>query len=509
MTAVPAAGTLVPARRFRGKFVDLNALLQLLNVFVLLLLVFAWWRLEVNEYIDHQTLVLGAVLSVQTHLALWIERHRRDPFVLLLAFWTIVYYSLRLFTLYLFPFSAVFPRFVYSAADSNYALIYILVANLFMYAGLYAVSIRRDMAIDTSDRRAAAPLAVLVLMLVTFMLTYFGGSYWQAGQVPRAVAVLVVLFSPSIIIPMVLAYYFLFRRVLSRSVSLAIGGLLLVELVAHTLWGSRSAFIIFIQTCMFVALAIHGTIRVRRKWVMLAIVMLPLGTALMVGAFAISTYNRMSKDSTAVLDVGQSLKLASEAGQEIAGGPALDVLLPPVLSRAGFFDYSAEVIAHREQYRPVINLTAYARSIIDNILTPGFDVFDQPKVANSMMFVYRGWGEPSKWQVQESLIYQSDQIGVYGEFYALFGYASLPLLFLLTWGLKRAYVRAGGGDPFLLAMKRVVILSFFTRTIDSFGFDWTIGEVLPLVVGVLLYSIIFRSERKSGMSPPARLNLAT
>ena len=71
-------------------------------------------------------------------------------------------------------------------------------------------------------------------------------------------------------------------------------------------------------------------------------------------------------------------------------------MLPPIFNRAGFFDYSAEIIAHSDRYKEEFNLATYAKSIIDNLLTPGFDVYDQPKISNALQFIYADLGKPSK-----------------------------------------------------------------------------------------------------------------
>jgi hypothetical protein len=477
--------------------VDFNKVLMTLNVLVAGLLSVTYFREQSNDYINQHTLLLGLVLSVETHIALLLERKRRDPFVIMLAFSTILYYSLRLYTLALFEFSIVFDRFAYDAGDSNFALLFIIIANLFLYAGLFLARSRTTLEVNAAGRRPNFPLGVVLLMLATFAITYLGGRWGE--DAPRPVAVLVVFLSPPIIVAMALAYYFLFKGSLSRRFAIATGALILLEIVAHTLLGSRSALVGLVQSCIMVALAIWGHIKLRRSAVITGIALLPVGAVLLVAAFTISTYNRAAQDSGGYsLDVSRAFALAGEAGSDLSSaGPALDVLISPVAARAGFFDFSAEIIAHRDKYRAVINVPAYFKSVVDNILTPGFDVFDQPKIANSLLFVYRDWGLPSKEQVARSDVYQSDQLGVYGEFYALFGYACLPLLFLMTYFLKTLYMRVASADPFVFAMKRIIVLSIFARSIDSFGVDWTIGEVLPLVVATFLYAPLFSSKPRT------------
>jgi hypothetical protein len=218
--------------------------------------------------------------------------------------------------------------------------------------------------------------------------------------------------------------------------------------------------------------------------------------------FAISTYMRMTKDSMGVQDLGRSVSSIGEAASETLGGPAAEALIGSVFARAGFLDFSAEVIANSERYSTVITLPAYFRSLVDNVLTPGFDLFDQPKIANSLLFVYREWDAPSKRAVDTLGGYQSDQIGIYGEMYVLFGYSSLPLFLVLAWGIKRIFVALRGGNPYLLAMKRVIVLSFFVRTLDSFGLDWSVGEIVPILVATYLYSIVFSSHTPASPGGP-------
>ena len=89
--------------------------------------------------------------------------------------------------------------------------------------------------------------------------------------------------------------------------------------------------------------------------------------------------------------------------------------------------------------------------------------------------------------------YQSDQFGIYGEYYALFNWVSLPLFFLTAVLLKRIYVRLRRENPFVLVMMRVVVLSVWIKIINSYGLDWTIIETVPLVTAIYLYTFFFRA----------------
>jgi hypothetical protein len=480
----------------RDNTVDFNSVLMGLNLIVACLVGSAYFLVQNNEYIDQNTILLGLTLSLQTHLALQVERARRDPFVILLAFIIILYFSLRLYTLALYPFSNVFLRYSYGPQDSNFALVFILIANLFLYAGFFCVRFRRSAAIDSRDWRPTSSVRVVALMVTTLIYFYFSAIHWTAEDEPRIVTLIGFFISPPIILLMALCYFILFRKTLARKAAITIGTLILLEIAVHTLSGSRSAITALIQNIMMALLAISGFIKFRRSHFILGCALAPIVAALLVGAFAISTFNRIHREGVSV-DVAQSIELAGEASAGLGSDDAeWEIVLPPVFDRAGFFDYSAEIIAHADLYRGVFNLTTYAKSIVDNLLTPGFDIYDQPKISNALIFVYVDIGAPSKETVgMIPEYYHSDQFGIYGELYALFGYASLPLFFLIAFLLKRIYVRLESNNPFALTMKRVIVLSVFVATVNSYGMDWTIIEAVPFVVAIYLYKFFFQSRR--------------
>jgi len=473
--------------------IDLNSVLMVLNLLAAGLIVYGISYAENNDYVNPETMELGLLLSLETQLALLLERSRRDPFVILLAFTTIFFFSFRLYTLAVYPFSAVFERYSYGPEDSNFALVFIIVANLFLYAGLLAVKFERNALIDSSGWRPTSATRVIALMVVSIFYSYLSAMFLTPEDEPRIVSVLGIFVSPPVILLMALAYFILFRKSLSRTAAYGIAALIILEMIAHTLSGSRSGIITLVQNAMIVILAISSCIKIKRNVFILGCALAPVALVLLVGTFIVSTYNRSHRDPAGSLNLVQAAELAGEARGALGDDTGLDIILPPIFDRAGFFDYSAEIIAHREQYKTVFNLSSYVKSIVDNLLTPGFDVYDQPKLGNALQFIYEDLGTPSKEMLSEQ--YQSDQFGIYGELYALFGYASLPLFFMTAFLLKRYFVRVRSMNPFVLAMKRIVILTAFTFIINSYGMDWTIIEMVPFVAAMFLYAFFFRSRR--------------
>jgi hypothetical protein len=469
-----------------------------LNLVVACLIGSAYSLAQNSDFIDQNTILLGLLLSLQTHLALQVERARRDPFVIVLALITIFYFSLRLYTLALYSFSNVFGRYSYGPHDSNFALVFIIIANIFMYAGFFCVRFRRNAAVDSRDWRPIASTRVVALMMISLIYFYLSAILSTPGDQSRMVTLLGIFITPPIILLMGLCYFVLFRKTLNKKAAIAIGTLILLEIAAHTLVGSRSGIATLILNIVLALLAISGSIKFRRSYFILGCALSPIVLALLIGTFAISTFNRMNKDAPGV-DLSRAVDLAGEASTRLGTDSELDIVLPPIFDRAGYFDFSAEIIAHADVYKDVFNLSTYAKSIIDNLLTPGFDIYDQPKLSTALQFVYQDWGASSKEMVSADF-YHSDQFGTYGELYALFGYASLPLFFLIAFVFKWLYVRLKSDNPFALVMKRVVVLSVFVANVNSYGMDWTIIEAVPFVVAIYLYKYFFRSRRL----PPLR-----
>jgi hypothetical protein len=482
-----------------ARTIDFNSLLRVANLLVAVGTLLAFRQAQANPYVNEGTIALAMLLCLQTDLALVLERRRRDPFILLLAFSMTFYYSLRILTLTVYPYSDVFGRYPYDARDSSYALVFILIANIFLYGGFYLVRFKGDLHVPTDGWRARAPSRVIALLIAAICFGYLREGLWTEDTVPRIVGFIAVFFTPDIIVLFSLTYYLVFRQTLGRGFALAIALLLLIEMAVHTLLGSRSAIVGFIYSCLFVALALWGCIKLPRKYVFLGVALLPVLIALLVVSFALSTFNRANKELGSVLTLGSAIPLAAEWYGQHPVKDELDVVLPRIFGRAGFFDYSAEIIAHRQHYLSVISLGTYGKSVIDNILTPGFDVFDYPKISNALRFVYDELGTPTKLDI--NLSYLSDQLGLYGEFYALFAYGSLPILFLMALVLKGVYVRLHSSNPFRLAAKRAVLLYIFKKIVDSYGMDWTMLEALPLLTALVAYAWFFMGRRISLPQP--------
>jgi hypothetical protein len=473
-------------KRAKIRTIDFNSILMLVNFAVAGLIVWSYNVNHDNQYVNFGTILLGLTLCLQTHVALALEKKQRDPFVILLVITMIFYFSLRIATLTLYPYSVVFVRYSYTAENSNVAALFIIIANFFFYFGLFAVRSKKPAAIETDGWKPVSTLRVFAIVILGILFLNAKSSFWNEAAIPRELLFLELFFSASIILLMALTYYLLFRKVLPKKVALGLIVLIAAEAILHTLTGSRAAIVGIVQNVIFVLLAVFGAIKMSRRLFLIFICLAPVAAVLLAASFSLATQMRTHNAAKEGLDLASVLEIAEQIDFRLDNA---DSVFPPVFDRIGYFDYSAEIIAHADRYASVINVESYVKSIVDNLLTPGFDIFDQARISNSLKFIYADTGPPLKSQV--SADYQSDQLGIYGELYALFGYVSLPLFAILAILFKLAYYRLRPTNPFDEAIKKVVILYIFLMCVNSYGFDWTIIESLPFVISVFLYRLFF------------------
>lgn len=482
--------------------VDLNTILAAANIVVCASTVAAYLVIGSSDYINGDSIALAGIFAAVNQVALLIERRKRDPFVVLLNLILVPYFSLRILSLTVLPASVTFDRFTYDVHDTNAALAFMILANLSLYAGLYLVRWTESPTVGITDSMPRAPQRAVWLVALTVLFLYSRGVLWDAASLPRVLQVLLVFASQSIVLLMALAYYLLFRRRLTRTTAVLLIGLFMLEVTLHTLSGSRSAIVYMAQNILIVLLAVFGYVRIPRLWVGLGVLVMPIVMVFLVASFLFSTVVRATTASNEALTITRAYGVARTAIKTVDRDYVLGLGLPIFFSRIGFFDFSAEAIAHAHEYAEVVNVTAYAKSVVDNFLTPGFDVFDQPRIANSLKFAYENLGPVSR--SASALAYQSDQLGIYGELFLLFGYASLPLFLIVAYLFKRHYMSIADPNPFRRTMRRVVVLTIFASFINSFGIDWLLMDAFALTASIYLYAGFFasRSARAAGFGVP-------
>lgn len=483
--------------------IGINGILQLCNGVVACLIFSGFFREELagHPYMDWLTLVLGLALCLQTHIVLWLERRNPDPFVLIMAYLLTFFYALRIFTLLLYPVQDAFERYAYGPSDSNYALLYIMIANTFLYAGFYRVKLRGAVEIETGGYQPRRPRIGVALFAISLLF----GLLVQK-QLPEAIAPFINLIydnflTPNIILMVLAAYVVVFRNHLpSVYIKIVLGGAVMM-LVLQTLAFSRSGLLTFADNLLIVFLALLPAIRLPRRYVLVGFAVMPFLLATAFTFYSVSTTTRMVKGE-AVGTLAEKVELIQASREILADDPRTDFFIGQVFARAGYFDFSAEIIANSDRYAGVFTAGNYFKSIVDNVLSPGFDVFDQPKISNSLKYASGNLGDFSKLQETGST-YHTDQFGLYGEMYNLFGYASLLIVYFIAYQLKAAFRYKGKFNPHVIALNRILILWIFYQWMNSFGLDWVLMNVFIAVVSFYGISKLFQVRLKRIMGVAA------
>lgn len=493
--------------RAKRKTIGANGILQFANLIVACLVASAFFYPDLSDhpYMDRATVGLGLVLCLQTYVALRFERRNPDPFVLLAAYVLTIFYSLRLYTLALYPVQAVFLRYPYGPADSNHALLFILVANVFLYAGLYWPRLKPARRSPTVVSTAKRPRVMFVLFAVSVVF----GLFIQ-NQLPAAVQAPVGLvynsfLTPNLILIVLATYVITYRQGLPRLYVLGIVAAAALLAGLQTLGFSRSGLLTLFEQALILILATAPMIRIPRKYMYVGFVLLPLVITVAVDVYALSTITRRNKGDRGG-DLAERVELMRESRRALEDDGSADGLVGQAFSRAGYFDYSAEIIAHRQEYSRVFTFRNYAASIVDNLLTPGFDVFDMTRISASLKYVYSGWvGDFSRREEQRGG--HSDQFGLYGEMYALVGYGACVVIFAMAFVVKRAFRGMRSAAPHIHALKQVLVLQLFLRQMNSFGMDWVLLDLVTMLVGFSALSKMLPHRKAVGSTAASRSRL--
>jgi hypothetical protein len=468
--------------------INVNGMLTFLNFIVFGLIccgLIVDLGIEKNPYIDRFSLVLGLLLTIQTWIILYIEKSRPDPFILVLAYVTLAFYSLRIFTISLYSYSAVFDRIgVYSPSDSNFSLCIIILSNAFLAAGLFSHQFKSVIKIN-NVKPAQPMLPFLVLILLTILSLFNLKS--EDGEI--AIYLGFLFLSPINLCLICAVYLVNYREHIKLAYKIALIIIAFLLIIIQTLGGGRGAILVFLNHSFFLIIVLMPYFSIKLRTFAITIAIMPVILLLMGLLFVFATLSRPSLHRQN-LNVIEQVEAAKNNIQAYEYSSELDNMGQLIFARAGYFDFTSEIIAHRKEYSDIFTMQSYFMSVIDNVLTPGFDVFDYPKIGNGLSQIYYGVEKLSKKAVKES--YQSDQISLIAELFSLFGYFSFFILFLMGRLFKKFYSSNNDISRFGFALKRIFLVIIFHSALLSFGFDWLLLELIILAVTMILIKQLFR-----------------
>lgn len=481
---------------------DLSTLLQISNLCIGLIAVILYYNIGPNEYVDVYTIILTCIFSVQNILMLSYEKTHRDPFLLILILVVTLFYTTRVLTLLYDPWSLVLLRYDFTARDFNHSFLFIIISNIAIFMGL--ITARRKIIFRKMDNisfKPGKPLIVSLILAFTLFCNYFFILGIESlGRISGFIAG--IFLNTGIVLLLTITYTLINYKYLSGIYKTILLSLFLIFIIITTLYGSRSSFLTLFIITLCAMLSFKGVIRISKRVIVIAVLLLPL----MVFSFLVATYLReLRYDPKTVINMERVAFLNDfqlyDSGQEVK------LILRPIFDRVGYLSYAADIIANSNEYSKVINFKYYFESVIDNAFTPGFNIFDTPKAANALRYIYLGLkSNPTHKDVIEE--YNSDIFTIYGEYYVLFGgYPALVFLFLFSHLFKRFYLAVKTKDLFLYYLYRALILLVFHNWLISFGMDWMVYELISFLIPILILKKFYIMRRRKQSSLPNAQNV--
>ena len=472
---------------------DLNILLVIVNVLLCITALGLYITTGPNQYINLYTVILMCLLGSQNALMLLYGRIKREPFVLILVANTTVFYTARVVSLLCNPLSITFNRSVVTPSDINYFLMFIMLSNVSVFLGLNAT--KRNIVYDENipeDQHPARALYVIIILFAAITIPYL-------GLLPVSVFgrfsgyILAVFFQLFLIILLSLLYLIInFRRISIRS-RFGILGLLVLFILFKTVTGGRSSLLNMVVLLLVGLLSIKGRIILNKKIILLGILLIPLSIFFYNLATACRPFFKAVPDL-----FSEQKRLAIKEHEYFSVFHQFDIaqVCQPVFDRIGFLDFSVDIIKHQEQYSSVINAEYYLKSIVDNCLTPGFNVFGTPRTENALRYIYQGMPSPTHQDINNA--YHADMLTIYGEYHVLFGkYPALLVFFICSYVFKRTYLALKSKNIFQLFLYRAIALLIFYRWLNSFGADWFVFDLVGIFMTVFLFKNFYKMRTEN------------
>lgn len=465
---------------------DFNSILKVTNLVLCILSIYFYSLHSTNEYVDQFTIFLAVIIALENIVMLFYEKKKRNPFIVILIFVTTLFYLGRITTLVASPFSLTFQKLSINYEDLNYSLIFIILSNASIFLGLYIgkkfTSKIKSVKIRLYSVRKTSNLIIIIFLLgaLTF-LNIFGLSAGELG------AFLILLFLHS---EVVLLFTFCYLVYYYDNISKKIFWVIIISIVIYillvTLSGSRSALLTIFYLLLFSILVVKKRFLISKVYIYISLILFPVSIIF----FIYSTFNRDFE----VKENNPFVVYTLLKEHDVLTDEKLSLFYNRIYDRIGFLDYSTALVSKPELYEGAINISYYTRSIIDNLLTPGFDIFDTAKASNVIGSLSNHEAIPNK--KQAALSYQSDMMGIYGEYYVLFfGYAAIFSFFLTSFTFQCLYDRVGRNDLFLRFLYQSIVLMIYTTWLLSFGTDWIFIELFTSLITCFFIKRFYLSSK--------------
>ncbi len=475
-------------RKVKTKY-DLNVLLRIVNVFVCGVCIYLYNICEDNTLVNIITLILVCIFAVENIGMLVYEKRKRNPFVIILVIVMTVFYMLRIATILHMPASvSIFGfSFIPSVIALNDTMIFILLSNAAMFAGFYFSEKYCEIQkkkIGEADGFPQIKNAVIIIALAVLICFCDVLSFSPLGRLNGFIQTFLNRNTIMLFTFTMLSYHY---DGISPRNRILFAAAIIAMVILTTLSGSRSGILTVSVAMLMGILAVKKRIVFNKKIVFAGLLIVPLSIVLFTAATL--------KQNLGIKDKLSTQYLFEDSGSNSFNFELVNRYLPQLYYRLGFLDYSTELIANRQKFAQIINGQYYAESIVDNVLTPGFDVFGTQRTSNSMRFIRNEEPIPGREQIEK--FYHTDQMGIYGDYYVFFnGYPALIVFLFSGFLFQFVFNTLKSENALKTCIYRAVLINIFYIWLNSFGMDWFIFDLIVAIITTFLFARYYVSNRR-------------
>jgi len=453
--------------------IDINVLFQLINVVIILFFINIYNNYKYSDFVDENTFIYASLLSISNIFFLRSKLLKFNPFIIIIILVVTIFYLLRIFSLYYFSYSAVLSRDNITPSDLNSSIIYILLCNFCIFLGLVTVeSLNVKLFFSAHNiynkKKLRSSVFILLLALTFIFINNLGYGGGEIGAF-----LILIFFHQEAILLFTLCFIIFYYNSISKGYLILFVILLLTFILYITLAGSRAGILTILTLFLFSLLAVKKIVKFNFFTILLICLIMPFSFVF----YLTATFNRDLD-----VKIKNPIELFIEMrAQDVFESEKVELLSAKLTDRIGFLDYNTILISRSYKYDKVINFQFYFKSLIDNFFSPGFDVFDTPKASLALGMVANNESTIKKSKIGD--FYQSDMLGIYGEYFILFNkYFSLVLFYFTAVIFQLLYKYFETNNQFKSILFKSLLLSIFYTWINSFGIDWIIIEAFTMFV---------------------------
>ncbi|OPZ94917.1 MAG: hypothetical protein BWY74_00176 [Firmicutes bacterium ADurb.Bin419] len=472
--------------------ISIYRLFKIINIIFVILMIFTYLSIGDNSYINKWSIFLGVIMCIISHFVLSDAERNKNHLLCILAYIMVLHYELRVITLNYTEYSYIFgTRFPVNTNQINATFFYCILAYLVCWFS-FRYSTRhihvKSGSNETLKNKAARN--VLLVMYGSFILQEM--SVMGIPFVVQIVGIASTFFLNAVFILLFGISFFIYNwNIVTRKQKLFFLLYLAMHILLHTIGGSRSA-IYTIVIMMFICLLAFNLVKVKIRYLVLGVLVLPF----MAFLFLYATLTRSLGEKAASVSDAKEITSVLSAQSD---GKDISIVLAPVFDRIAFFDFTVEMVQNREYLRQYIRPIYYVESVVDNLLTPGFNVFDMPRASYIVDKCYYIKGKPSieKYNLNDTSYYHSDCLTWFGEAYLLFGMVLvLPVILLVGIIIRNKYYDELHKSGITSTWKRIVILYVTYTLLYSYGLDWLFIDIVGLIINYYIFKAVTISKQK-------------